>query len=974
MEQIKRYLRSNNPHMKSVKTLFLIFLAGLLSNQVAAQQVPQGWSEKLARTVMTIWKDSLIMEPGKPVKWAYDQGVVLEGITNMWKRTGKGEYFNYVQKSMDFFVDKDGNIPRYKQKDYNIDHLKNGRSLLLLYKVTKAEKYFKAASLLREQIKTHPRTNEGGFWHKKIYPYQMWLDGLYMGQPFYAEYAATYHQPEAFDDIANQFIYMENHARDAKTGLLYHGWDESKQQKWADPKTGLSPHFWGRAMGWYGMGLVDVLEYFPDNHPKRAALLAIMERYAKAVLSVQDPASGVWYQILDQPKGKGNYKESSASAMFVYSLAKAVRLGYLPASYEAAARKGYKGLIKEFMETDANGQVNLKGTVSVAGLGGKPYRDGSYEYYLSEKVVSNDPKGVGAFLLASNEMEIRNTPQLGKNKLILLDSYFNNEFKNDATGKSMPWHYKWNELENGGFYLLGENARYTGARTAELKAAPTAENLKSAAVYIIVDPDTDQETASPNYVSKKDIQAISTWVKNGGVLLLMANDEGNAELDHFNELAKTFGITFKKESKNKVTGKQFDMGRIDIPKGNTVFPKPYSLYLKEISTLSLKSPAQSILKHKGDNIMAISRYGKGTVFAVGDPWLYNEYTDGRKLPAIYQNFEAGNDLIKWLLKQSNTPPLTSALSSKVKSDLTVARDGSGQFRSIQEALNSLPDTAPSQRRIFIKKGFYEEKIFLTKHQVKLEGEDPESTIISFPIARDLWRLEHADDWGAAVLNLSGDDITLKGLSVINSFGFDNPEDSLAKKSHQFALRSFQSTRLQAVNCMFRSYAGDTVSPWNDTTGLYYFRDCLMEGGVDLYCPRGWAYAENIRFFCRSTSAAIWHDGSKNKDAKSVIKNSTFEGLPGYKLGRYHRDAQIYMLGNVFSADMADAAIYRAASSTGVSWGHRIYYSGNKSKGGNYSWLADNLNQAPAAPKPDQLTIDWTFDGKWYPSEAKKRTL
>jgi len=619
-----------------------------------AQNKNEAWSEKMAATVMHIWKDSITMQPGKPVKWSYDEGVVLEGLTNIWKCTGKGEYFKFMQKSMDHFVQKDGSIRRYKQTDYNIDNVKNGRILLTLYKVTGQEKYYKAATLLREQLKEQPRTKEGGFWHKKVYPYQMWLDGLYMGEPFYAEYAATFNQPEAFDDIANQFIYMENHARDKKTGLLYHGWDESKQQQWADKNTGLSPNFWGRAMGWYGMGLVDVLEYFPEKHPKRAALMQILERFATAVEKVQDKKSGVWYQILDKPTGKGNYLEASASNMFVYALGKGVRLGYLPKKYEAVAQKGYNGIIREFIKTAEGGQVNLDGTVSVAGLGGNPYRDGSYAYYLSEKVVTNDPKGVGAFLLAANEMELRAMPVIGKGKTILLDGYFNNEFMKDASGQTIPFHYKWQELDNNGFSLLGEHARYLGAKTEELKQAPTAHNLKNASVYIIVDPDTEKETAKPNYVESTHVTAISDWVKQGGVLLLMANDLPNAELDHFNTLAQVFGLEFKKETKNPVTGSQFEMGKIMVPTNHAIFKTGKQLYLKEISTLNLKAPAKSVLNHKGDVVMAVAKVGKGTVFAVGDPWLYNEYTDGRKLPAEYQNFAAGNDLITWLLAQAQT--------------------------------------------------------------------------------------------------------------------------------------------------------------------------------------------------------------------------------------------------------------------------------------------------------------------------------
>ncbi len=644
-------MRNYIPMKSKISFKILVLFITLASGKAFGQEYVPEWSEKMASTVLTIWKDSLVMKPGRSVHWAYDQGVVLEGMANIWKRTGKGDYFNYIQKSMDLFVTRDGGISRYKQSEYNIDNIKNGRSLLLLFKATQARKYYRAASLLRGQLKDHPRTSEGGFWHKKVYPNQMWLDGLYMGAPFYTEYAATFNEPDAFTDIANQFIYMEKHSRDPKSGLLYHAWDESRKERWADKNTGLSAHFWGRAMGWYGMALVDVLENFPPDHPQRKALLDILNRFAVGVISVQDPQSGVWYQILDKPTGKGNYKESSASSMFVYTLAKAVRLGYLPDSYEVAAKRGHIGLIKEFIETDSNGQVNLKGTVSVAGLGGNPYRDGSYEYYLSEPVVTNDPKGVGAFLMASNEMELRNISKTGLGKTILLDGFFNSESKKDITGRSISWHYKWHELEDGGFYLLGEHSRYRGASTRELKEAPTAKNLRSADIYIIVDPDTEKENENPNFVNKKQVKAIRNWVKRGGVLLMLANDDGNAELDHFNTLSKKFGIEFQKESKNRVTGTQFEMGKINVPAGNVVFSKPYKLYLKEISTLKLTAPARSALVHNGDDVMAISKYGRGTVFAVGDPWLYDEYTDGRKLPASYQNFEAGNDLIGWLLAQ-----------------------------------------------------------------------------------------------------------------------------------------------------------------------------------------------------------------------------------------------------------------------------------------------------------------------------------
>jgi unsaturated rhamnogalacturonyl hydrolase len=275
----------------------------------------------------------------------------------------------------------------------------------MLYRQTHEDKYLKAVQILREQLRTQPRTFDGGFWHKKRYPNQMWLDGLYMAGPFYAEYAATFHEDTAFNDIARQFILMEKHSRDEKTGLLYHAWDASKKERWADPQTGRSPNFWGRAMGWYGMALVDALDQFPADHPRRKELLAILQRYAAAVQRWQDQPTGLWYEVLDKGTEKGNYQEASVSCMFVYTLAKALRQKYLPANYIPVAQKGYAGIIKKFIRTDDKGLLALDGTVQVGGLGGKPYRDGSYAYYLSEKVITNDAKGVGAFILAATEIE-----------------------------------------------------------------------------------------------------------------------------------------------------------------------------------------------------------------------------------------------------------------------------------------------------------------------------------------------------------------------------------------------------------------------------------------------------------------------------------------------------------------------------------------------------------------------------------------
>ncbi len=609
------------------------------------------YSMQMSQTAMRLWPDSFSSRTGKPARWSYDQGVILKGIESVWKLYGDATYFNYIQHSMDHYVLENGSIKDYKRDEYNIDHTNNGKVVMMLYNITGKEKYKKAIDNIRSQFDGHPRTKEGSFWHKKIYPWQVWLDGLYMGQPFYAEYAKWTKQDSVFDDVSMQFINIERHTRDAKTGLLYHGWDESRQQKWANKETGCSPHFWARALGWYGVALVDVLDYLPENYWGRDSIIKILNRFAKAVTTVQDAKSGVWYDIVDLPNRPKNYKESSASCMLVYTIAKAVRKGYIPLSFMQNAKKGYAGIIKEFIEVDSSGQTNLKGTVSVSGLGGNPYRDGSFDYYMSEPVVVNDAKGIGAFILASVEMEMAALPKSGTGKKVVLDYYFNNEWRKALYGVTARRHYTWDDTENGGFSLFGDIWKSYGANLSTLDAAPTAANLKDAAVYIIVDPDGWKDNKTPNYMDEKSAAEIANWVNQGGVLLLMANDSSNCDLKYFNLLSSKFGIRFTDKSRNMVQGNEFETGAVYNKTTNPVFKATKKMYLKEISVLDVKQPAQAVTTQGGDAIFAIAKHGKGTVFAVGDPWIYNEYLDGRKIPAEYQNFSAANELVQWLLKQ-----------------------------------------------------------------------------------------------------------------------------------------------------------------------------------------------------------------------------------------------------------------------------------------------------------------------------------
>jgi unsaturated rhamnogalacturonyl hydrolase len=373
------------------------------------KKICDNWSVKMAESVMK-------RNPELNDKWTYDYGVILKGFELVWQNTGDKKYFDYIKKNLDFFVEPDGNINRYRVDEYNIDHINNGKLLFPLYKETGDERYKKAAFLLREQLRNHPRTNEGAFWHKKIYPYQIWLDGLYMGSPFYAEFIKEFGTPDQFDDVTRQFLICEKHTKDKVTGLLYHAWDETREMFWCNKTTGCSKNFWGRSMGWFVMALVDVLDYIPEDHRDRNKIIEILNEVLEALLRVQDKGTYTWYQVLDQGTRKGNYLEASATCMILYAMAKGFRKGYLEEKWFEEAKKTYKGILEEFITITAEGLVNLNKNCQVAGLGGADKRDGSFEYYISEPIITNDPKGVGAFILASAEMDRLCSKQLPINQ------------------------------------------------------------------------------------------------------------------------------------------------------------------------------------------------------------------------------------------------------------------------------------------------------------------------------------------------------------------------------------------------------------------------------------------------------------------------------------------------------------------------------------------------------------------------------
>ncbi|MES2772799.1 MAG: pectinesterase family protein [Bacteroidota bacterium] len=310
--------------------------------------------------------------------------------------------------------------------------------------------------------------------------------------------------------------------------------------------------------------------------------------------------------------------------------------------------------------------------------------------------------------------------------------------------------------------------------------------------------------------------------------------------------------------------------------------------------------------------------------------------------------------------------------------------GKAGFKTIQEAVNGLPDSSKEDRIVFVKNGIYKEQVYIGKSHVVLQGESRDQTIITGSIADVIYGCEHPGDRNSAVVNLDGNDITITNITLKNTWGLDHGDSltiqcpdrktgllkaiMLKKTAHQFVLRSFKSTRLKVIGCTILGWGNDAVSPWNSDSGMYYFKDCIMQGATDFYCPRGLAYAENCTFISLDPgTAAIWHDGHANKEMKSVWVNCSFTGEHPFKLGRYHHDAQFYLVNCSFDKNLADVAIYKAASaSADIAWGARAYYYNCHREGGDYQWFKNNLGDAAGSPVPGMINASWTFGGKWNP--------
>ena len=363
---------------------------------------PDTYARRFADSEMRRFPEAWQLDHGKRLYFGYSQGLGCLAMLKMWKKTGDERYFNYVKNWADTIINAKGEIHLYKPETFNIDYINPGKILFDVYKKTQNNKYKLAMDVLIEQLKKHPRTTEGGYWHKLIYPHQIWLDGIYMASPFMAQYGLEFNQPQWIDEAIKQVTICYKNTYDSVTGLNYHAWDESKSQLWANPQTGHSPNFWGRSIGWYYMAVVDVLDFVPVNHPRRHELIKILENLAEVLPKYL--RKGLWYQILDQPHREGNFPEASVTTQFMYAYAKAANKGYIDKKYLAFAHEAFNGLQKKLLIENHDGTLTLTRCCAVSGLGGNPYRDGSYEYYIGERMRDNDAKATGPFIMACIEL------------------------------------------------------------------------------------------------------------------------------------------------------------------------------------------------------------------------------------------------------------------------------------------------------------------------------------------------------------------------------------------------------------------------------------------------------------------------------------------------------------------------------------------------------------------------------------------
>jgi unsaturated rhamnogalacturonyl hydrolase len=548
---------------------------------------------------------------GLPDSWNDRLGTLLAGMDAVWYDTAGGRYYEFVRGSVDPLVFTDGTITASDRPSDLCGRALLGRQILLLYRVTQDRKYYLAAKAMRDELGGQGNNGPG---RASLAQIESQRPGLCPVEPFLAEYAAVFQQPQDRTDITRQLALIAR-----GNGVLRAESQDGVRSEMNEPSSEVSL----RNMAVLMTGLVDTLPYYPQSDPGRVQLLAVLNDTAVDVIHAQDSRSGLWPQTQDQ---RTDTEAEGFDCLVTYALAKGVRLGYLPRVDLTRAERAWRGIRNRW-----------HGDGDKRGLDGG---DSNREFAVT-----------GAFLLAASEMTLqpRATEDLGST--VLLDGWYNSQTRKNAAGQTQLFHYKWDDYSDSGFSLFGHIFRSYGMTTAVLDSAPTIATLSGAKEYIIVSPDNPAKNPHPHYMNAADADQIAAWVRSGGVLLIMENDPANADIPHMDLLADRFGLRFNNVLVHHIIGDRIEMGRIDVSSAAPPFTHPHVLYMKDTCSLTLSKGAKPLLQWQGETLMAVAKYGRGTVVAVTDPWLYNEYTDGRKLPSEYDNFVAGTELVHWLLEQ-----------------------------------------------------------------------------------------------------------------------------------------------------------------------------------------------------------------------------------------------------------------------------------------------------------------------------------
>ncbi len=516
-----------------------------------------------------------------PTTWDGEVGTELEGMDAEWYNTANGDYFHYLKRITDSYLDANPGLTNIQAPD-KMGSATLGRMLLLLYRVNLSDRYYEAAKKIREQV-----AGSCGITEKDVESKLSTGDTtVCAAEPFLAEYASVFLKSNDFKAITKDFLH------------------------WNEVVSDLD----GRAH--LAAALVDSLAYYPTHDSGQARLMTLLNHTVTEMIGKQVGTSGSKGGIASVRQ----VIQPAAACLYVYAVLKGVRLGYLPRSYAAAAEQTWRELKKSWMK----------------------------------RVPGGDRPGKGAMLLAATEAEQAPTATFARGETVTLDGWYNSQQRKNAAGQMESFHYKWDDKADSGYALLGHMFRSYGAATNTLDSSPTRDKLRDAQFYIIVSPDIPIKNPNPHYMTERDAGEIAAWVHDGGELILMENDPPNADITHLNLLADRFGIHFDDVLKHHILGEQVEHGTIPVSAGGPLFHARHTLYMKDTCAISLHGKATALLRDRGDVVMATAKYGRGTVFAMVDPWLYNEYTDGRKNPQIYgkfDNFGGGKELVRWLLEQ-----------------------------------------------------------------------------------------------------------------------------------------------------------------------------------------------------------------------------------------------------------------------------------------------------------------------------------